>query len=120
MSEFVEIKTSVSDIMSIANRLRAQGDGLTDTLGTTTEQITTLENHPETLPDDDFTREFTKTYKAPTEGGDGTPANQAVKEGAVAMGEALTGMGDAVVDAMWAYSGQDDENATDVAGANNA
>lgn len=122
MSEFVEIKTSVADIMSIANRLKAQGDGLAESMRGTTSEITALENHPETLPPDDFTNEFTSKYRAPVDGVDGVslPANEAVKEGAIAMGEAMTRMGDSVVTAMWAYSGQDDENATDVSSANSA
>lgn len=119
MSEFVEIRTSVADILGIANRLRSQGTDLTEALRTTTRQITELENHPETLPPDDFTDQFTVKYHAPVESTDGTslPANDAVKQGAIAMGEAMTELGDSVVTAMWAYSGQDDENAGDVSGA---
>lgn len=122
MSEFVEIRTSVADILGIANRLRTQGTELAGAMRTATGEITALETHPETLPPDDFTDQFTAKYHAPVEGtaGPSLPANEAVKQGMVAMGEALTEIGDSVVTAMWAYSGQDDENAADVSRAQSA
>lgn len=122
VSEFVEIRTSVADILGIANRLRSQGTDLAETMGTTAEEITALENHPETLPPDDFTDQFTAKYHAPVDGADGVslPANEAVKQGTIEMGKALSELGASVVTAMWAYSGQDDENATDVSNARNA
>jgi hypothetical protein len=122
MSEYVEIRSSAADILNIANRLRNQGTTLNETLTATANRITGIEEHPETLPPDKFTDGFTKSYLSPVEGADGvtSTANEAVKQSAVQMGTVLKQMGDSVVNAMWAYSGTDDDNATDVNSANRA
>jgi hypothetical protein len=120
MSEFVEIKTSIADIINIANGLRSQGDTLSGTMKSSVTAITAIEQHPETLPIDEFTQGFLDNYHSHVEGEHGpVNANEAVKGSALALGEALTSIGDGVAKAMWAYSAADDDNAADVGSAGN-
>lgn len=116
MGEYVEIRTSVADILNIANGLQAKGDALTSSLNPLLTAITTIESHPETLPKDEFTDGFLTNYESLVPAGDGTTltANEAVKTSARQFGPALTDIGKAVAKAMWSYSGADDDNAADV------
>lgn len=115
-SNFVEIKTSVTDIVRIAGDLRDQGDQMETSMRGATEQVTTLENHGETFPRDQFTEPFLEKYHAPTDTGDGgsAPANQALKDNVIGLGGALRNIGDSVQTAMWSYAGTDDENEGDI------
>jgi hypothetical protein len=118
MSEFVEIKTSIADIINIANGLRAKGEALTGTMKHSVAAITTIEEHPETLPHDEFTDGFLVNYHAQVKGEHGmVNANEAVKGSALALGVGLTSIGDGVAKGMWAYSAADDDNAADVGSA---
>ncbi|WP_328343222.1 hypothetical protein [Micromonospora sp. NBC_00421] len=115
MSSFVEIRTSVADILGIANRLRASGQSLASTMNCRLGAISGLESAPGTLPRDEFTEEFLKTYHKPVEGaGGGQQMNEAVKESVPKLGKAMDQLGKYVADAMWSYTGTDDDNATDI------
>ena len=121
MSEFVEIKTSIADILNIANGLRAKGEALTGTMKNSIAAITAIEGHPETFPPDDFTAGFMENYHRQVQGQDGMlNANEAVQGSALVMGEALANIGDFVAKGMWAYSAGDDDNAADVGSAGQA
>ena len=116
MSSFVEIRTSVADILGIANRLRINGQSLSTAMDGKLGAITTLEAAPGTLPRDEFTEEFLKTYHKSVEvaGGGGQQMNEAVKATVPQLGEAMDKLGAYVADAMWSYTGTDDDNATDI------
>ncbi|WP_431915399.1 hypothetical protein [Micromonospora wenchangensis] len=116
MSSFVEIRTSVADILGIANRLRINGQSMSTAMDGKLGAITTLEAAPGTLPRDEFTEEFLKTYHKPVEvpGGGGQQMNEAVKATVPQLGEAMDKLGAYVADAMWSYTGTDDDNATDI------
>lgn len=120
MSEYVDIRTSVADILNTANNLQSQGQNLTKTMSDAVDAINRIESDPETLPKDEFTDGFLENYHAqvPTDSGSVT-ANVAVKLSALQLGQALTHIGEAVSKAMWGYSGADDENAADVNSAGN-
>ncbi|GHJ05772.1 hypothetical protein TPA0907_01390 [Micromonospora humidisoli] len=116
MSSFVEIKTSVADILGIANRLRFAGQSMSTTMGDRFRAITTLEGTPGTLPRDEFTNEFLKTYHKSVEvsDGGGQQMNEAIKTTVPQLGTAMDKLGAYVADAMWSYTGTDDDNATDI------
>jgi hypothetical protein len=116
MSNFVEIKSSVADILGIANRLRASGQSLTSTIGGNLAAVSGMESAPGTLPRDEFTEEFLKTYHKSVEvsGGGAQPMTDAIKDSVPKLGEAMDRLGKYVVDAMWSYSGADDDSATQI------
>ncbi|SCE91869.1 hypothetical protein GA0070216_103125 [Micromonospora matsumotoense] len=115
MSSFVEIRTSVADILGIANRLRFAGQSMSTTMDGKLQAITALEAAPGTLPPDEFTVEFLKTYHKSVEvSGGGQQMNEAVKTTVPKLGEAMDKLGAYVADAMWSYTGTDDDNATDI------
>jgi len=115
MSEFVDIRTSVADILNIANGLQSQGQSLTQAMSGAVDAINRMENEPETLPKDEFTDKFLENYHAPVPTDSGTTtANVAIKLSALQLGQALAQIGESVTKAMWGYSGADDDNAADV------
>jgi hypothetical protein len=116
MSEFVEIKTSVSEIIGIANGLRSRGESLADSVESTVIQIRAKEEGRETFPPDDFTSSFLPNYHTPAEDTRGTsmPANEAVTSSAHHMGTELTRIADTVSDAMWSYGATDDNSGADI------
>lgn len=116
MSEFVEIKTSVSEIIGIANGLRSRGESLADSVDATVIQIRDKEAGRETFPPDDFTSSFLPNYHTPAEDTTGTsrPANEAVTSSAHHMGTELTRIADTVSDAMWSYGATDDNSGADI------
>lgn len=118
MGEFVEIKGSVGDIIGIANGLRSRGEELASTMRTAADDIEGKEGGKVFAPDD-FTEGFLKTYHDTTNDSQGreTTVNLAVRESAVDMGTRLSGLGDDVAGAMFAYSGTDLENAGDISEA---
>jgi hypothetical protein len=121
MSNYVEIKTSIADILSLANGLRSQGKALTDKMKPLLADVEALERDGETFPPDDFTTTFLGTYHRPVDAGDGKlPASAAVKRSATGIGAAMTGIGDYVANAMWNYQGADEDNAKDIGAAGRA
>lgn len=116
MSEFVEIRTSVADIIGIANRLRSRGETLVDTVTSTTQQIRDNEGGRETFPPDDFTGPFLQNYHALAEDtrGNAMPAHEAVTSSAQHMGAELSRIADRVSDAMWSYGATDDASGDDL------
>jgi hypothetical protein len=116
MGNYVEIKTSVTDILNIANELQGKGRDLKTAMATATENVTTLENHAETLPPDKFTTPFLEKYHEPVDTGDGqtAPANEAMKQSAIGLGAALSDLAGKVSTAMVTYAGTDAENAADI------
>jgi hypothetical protein len=116
MSEFIEIRTSVAEIIGIANGLRSRGEALADTVSSTAEQIRQKEAGPQTFPPDDFTNQFRPNYEAPAEDTQGKPlsANRAVTSSAHHMGTELSRLADGVSDAMWSYGATDDASGEDL------
>lgn len=116
MSEFVEIKTSVADIIGIANGLRSRGESLADAVEATTLQIRELEDGRETFPPDDFTNSFLPNYRTDAQDTTGTSmtANLAVTSSAHHMGTELSRIADTVSDAMWSYGATDDAGGADI------
>lgn len=116
MSEFVEIRTSVADIIGIANGLRSRGEALADTVSSTTEQIRQKEAGRETFPPDDFTGPFLQNYHAAAQDtrGNAMPAHEAVTSSAHHMGTELSRIADGVSDAMWSYGATDDASGEDL------
>jgi hypothetical protein len=122
MGNYVQIKTSVAELLGIANDLQIKGDAMTTSMQGAIAKVKALEEHPETFPPDEFSDPFLVNYHKPVKGADGTeqPANHAVQGGALKMGEALGNLGQHVENAMWGYTGTDDENASGIAGATQA
>ncbi|BCJ68636.1 hypothetical protein [Polymorphospora rubra] len=119
MSNYVDIRSSIADIIGLANNLKVAGEGLEGTMTTAMSTITNLEGGPETFPRDEFTEAFLEHYHRSVEASDGTslPANEAIKTSAPELGTAMAALGDFVTNAMWAYSAGDDGNAGDIAGS---
>jgi hypothetical protein len=117
MSEFVEIKTSVADIISVANGLRAKGDALRTTVTGINADIAAQEEAAETFPPDKFTGEFRKTYDEPVQDSKGTtvPTHLAIRNSAVDAADKLVQIGETVGKAMINYSVTDDDSGTDIA-----
>ncbi|RKN17922.1 hypothetical protein D7147_18340 [Micromonospora musae] len=113
MSSFVEIKSSVADIIGIANRISASGQSLASTMTSKLDAVTAMESGHGTLPrGDEFVEEFLKTYHKSIEvpGGGAQPMNEAVKSSMPKLGEAMVQLGKYAADAMWSYTGTDDDN----------
>jgi hypothetical protein len=122
MSEYVDIRTSAAAIISIASGLRAQGAALESAATDLGGEIERLENRAETFPSDQFSDQFKEKYHTPTEYsvGDQTvqgPANVAVRATATEMGRRLSDVGDWVGEAMFSYTAENEQNATDIANA---
>jgi hypothetical protein len=111
MSEYVKITTSAADIIAAAQGITARGEGLSAQISAAIGDIESREGD-NTLGDDDFGREFKKTYHKPTPaaGGAGTTANEAAKQSARAVGTMASHFGDAVTQAMTDYLTVDGEN----------
>ena len=116
MSEFVEIKTSVAEIIGIANDLRGRGESLTDAVEGTVGRITELEKGRETFPPDDFTASFLPNYHVPSQDtqGNDLPGNEAVASSAVHMGAELGRIADTVTNAMFSYGATDENSGADI------
>jgi hypothetical protein len=114
MSNYVNIGTSVSDIISIANDLRGQGRTLNETMTRSIQHVVDAEGDSGTFPPDEFTDTFFENYHKPVEGGDGAPANAAVQEAAKKVGDGMVSLGDYVANAMWSYQGQDIDSGDDI------
>src|SRR6266508_6285303 len=116
MGEYVEIRTSVSDIVGIANGLRGQGERLQQTAAAAEDTIRRLEERRETFPPDDFTNQFLETYHQTAEDsqGNATTVNRAVTSSAVDMGRKLVDIGTYVANAMWTYAATDQESGADI------
>src|SRR5688500_12130483 len=117
MGEFVEIKTSVADIISTANGLRAKGESLMATVEGINADIVSQENAGETFPADKFTKEFRKTYDAPVENskGETVETHDAIRNSAIDAATKLVEIGEFVGKAMINYSATDDDSGTDIA-----
>jgi hypothetical protein len=120
MSEYVDIRTSVADILSAANRVISAGAGLDHDMNWHVEMINGLEG-TETWGGDKYGRKFLKNdegggYQQPVKVGDASmPANDAVKSmgtGKDSLGDVAQTLGGFVNNAMLNYSGTDDDNAT--------
>jgi len=116
MSEYIQIKSSPAEIMSIASQISARGKTLSGRINTLNVAIQTHESPGEVFPSDQFTDPFAKTYKQESVGADGksTTANEAVRASAAYCGEKLEGIGDFVGTAMMNYGAADDESGADI------
>jgi hypothetical protein len=124
MSNYVEIGTSVTDIISIANRLRQRGADLESAASDASTEIEHQEGRGETFPSDKFTDPFLEIYHASTEYGQGDDVvsgttNVAIRATAAEMGRKLGEIGDWVGQAMFTYTAQNEGNASDIASAPN-
>ena len=124
MSNYVEIGTSIADIISIANRLRQQGAGLESAVSDVSTDIEHQEGRGETFPPDRFTNEFLRNYHASVEYSQGEDVvsgttNVAIRATAADMARKLGEVGDWVGQAMFTYAAQNEGNASDIASAPN-
>jgi hypothetical protein len=117
MSQYVEIRTSPAEIMSIANGIRSRGEQLESSVRSINDEITAHEAGPETLPLDQFTERFNEKYRAPTTTAAGLPAeaNVAVRDSAQFCGAKLVDIGETVSAAMMNYGATDDDSGQDIA-----
>src|SRR5687768_2814316 len=118
MSSYVEIGSSIADIISIANRLRVRGEDLASAASDASAEIMDQEGRQETFPPDRFTNEFLRNYHASAEYSVGDevttgPTNGAIRATAVEMGHKLRDVGDWVGQAMFTYAAQNEGNASD-------
>lgn len=117
MSEYVEIRTSPAEIMSIANGLRGQGEDLRDAVSDHNREIMAREMRDDIFPPDQFTTGFLTNYHQDAPGADGTTttANVAVRQSAAYCGSKLIQIGEFVGTAMMNYGATDDESGEDIA-----
>lgn len=117
MSEYVEIRSSPAEIMSIANGLRGQGEALRGEVSGTNGEILARESSADTLPSDQFTDSFLVNYQQAAPGVDGvtTTANVAVRQSAAYCARKLIEIGDFVGAAMVNYGATDEESGEDIA-----
>jgi hypothetical protein len=117
MSNFVEIKSSPAEIISIANGIHSKGTDLISAVSQINRDIVEHENKPDTFPSDQFTDGFTKEYWKVVEAADGKmhPSNEAVRVGAEYCGTKLTEIGDFVNQAMVNYEASDQQGGDDIA-----
>jgi hypothetical protein len=125
MGNYVALSTTAIELISAAQSVHDKGTEMTGSMRGAVTAINDLDN-PSTFVPDDFTNSFLhgedgkSGYHAlvdsGTDGGKMT-ANEAVKQNALALGEALTTLGQRAIDAMWAYTATDDDNATDIGNA---
>ncbi|GAA0479045.1 hypothetical protein Aca07nite_68360 [Actinoplanes capillaceus] len=116
MSNFVEIRSSPAEIISIATGLSNRGADLVTAVSGICHEIEAQEREPKTFPSDQFTDPFVAQYKkvADATDGDGHPANEAVRLGAAYCGTKLTEIGDFVNKAMVNYEAGDQQGATEI------
>lgn len=117
MGEYVNIKSSPGEIISIANGIRGKGEDLVRTVEGVNRDIDMHERKGETFPSDQFTDAFKKHYdqQVPAADGGTMPANQAIQESAVYCGKKLIDIGDFVNTAMTNYTATDDQSGDDIA-----
>lgn len=117
MSEYVEIRTSPAEIMSIANGLRSKGEDLLGTVSDCNREIIARETRADTFPPDQFTTGFLANYHQDAPGTDGetTTANVSVRQSAEYCATKLTDIGEFVGAAMMNYGATDDESGEDIA-----
>ncbi len=117
MGEYVEIRSSPAEIMSIANGLRGQGEALRGEVSGINGEIQERENRADTFPPDQFTDGFLTNYHQAAPGVDGTTttANVAVRQSAAYCARKLIEIGDFVGAAMVNYGATDDESGEDIA-----
>lgn len=115
MADYVEIRTSVADLLSTANGLRLKGEELTSAMRTAIGRVEMLDG-PATFPPDEFTNEFTKQYykAVPASDGGTTAQNVAVRDSAKMLGTGMINLGQFVADAMWSYQATDDDSGRDL------
>ncbi|GAA2666785.1 hypothetical protein [Actinoplanes palleronii] len=119
MGEFVQIRTSPADIVTIANSIRSRGEALERAVAAHLPAIEERERREKTFPPDEFTGDFHEQYTAAATGVRGTPStvNQAVREAALFCAEQLTHIGEYVAGAMATYDVTDQQGGADIAAA---
>jgi hypothetical protein len=122
MSQYMEIGTSIANMIDMANRLRDRGDRLERAMTDAANAIEQHENGAKTFPPDKFTDPFLKTYHSDAEYSQGGqvvsgPANVAIRATAIEMGRQLREIADWVATAMFTYATQNEGNADDIASA---
>lgn len=119
MSNYVEIKSSPGEIISIANGIRSKGTDLQAQIAGINADIVAHETDGKSLtPDPEFTAPFrTNTYDLPVPGADGktVPAHEAVRASAAYCAEKLVAIGDFVAGAMVNYQATDEQGGDDIA-----
>lgn len=113
MSNYVDIRSSIADIIGLANGLKVSGEQMNSAMTSQMSTIAGLEGGAETFPPDQFTTAFLEHYHKVPEGST-LPANEAIRAAAPELGTAMVALGDFVTNAMWSYSAGDDGNAGDI------
>jgi hypothetical protein len=116
MGEYVDIKSSPDEIISIANGLHARGEELKKAVEGINGDIKQHEGRQETFPPDKFTAEFRKHYDQAVPGADGktVPAHEAIQQSALYCGEKLSEIGEFVNKAMTNYGVTDIQSGDDI------
>ena len=118
MSDYVDIKTSIADLLTAASGLSTLGSSLTERLKPLLADVAARDT-PALFPSDSFSDPFTESYWEPIKAGDDStlPKNEAVRTSAAGVGEAMQGLADYVTQVMWMYKAADDDSASGIAGA---
>lgn len=116
MSEYVEIRSSPAEIISIATGMGERGRALVEKAGNLGRAIATQEGNDRAYPSDQFSDQFLVTYhQAATDAaGNASTANVAVRDSAVQAGATLGKIGDFVGKAMTNYGAVDEESGADI------
>lgn len=116
MGEYVDIKSSPGEIISIADGIRARGEDLKKTVDGINHDIKEHEARQETFPPDKYTNEFRKHYDQLVPGADGKelPAHEAIQQSALFCGEKLREIGELVNQAMTNYEVTDVQSGDDI------
>jgi hypothetical protein len=117
MSEYVDIRTSVTDILAAANNLVTLGGSLESDMSPLIEAIKSRENAA-TWGNDEFTGKFLEGYHKSVKVGDGAmtaaDAVKALGQGKNSLGTTTQDLGNIVVNAMLNYSDTDGANASGI------
>jgi hypothetical protein len=125
MGDYVHLGTSAAELLGAARKVKDVGERMKKAMETAVTQIDQLDN-PGTFKPDRFTNDF---LNGTTEDGgyatlidSGTdagmvPRNEAVKLNGKLLGDGAITFGDRGLDAMWAYTDTDDNNASNIKAA---
>ncbi len=120
MSEYVDIKTSLSDVLSAATNLVNMGTALESEMSDLNERIRGLEGSA-TWGNDEFSAGFLEGYHRPvgsgSSAGNTADAVKGLGSGKDSLGTATQNLGNMVANAMIQYSETDGANAADISSA---
>jgi hypothetical protein len=119
MGDYVMLGSTAAELLNAARRVKDKGELLSKTMRAAVDRINALDQSS-TFPPDRFTNEFLNSkdgYHAPVDSGtnNGQVAkNEAVKANGLQIGLGALAFGNRALEAMWAYTATDDDNAADI------